>query len=164
MASTSRHPLSGSSLPLERDHEDRIETMDTLKLKALQFFGRHGTEMWEKQTGRRFIVDLELKTDLTDAGNSDNLEEAIDYRVVYARACHVVESENHDLIERIAWRLLSEMFRTFPVQAVTVKVSKPEAPIGGLNEAVEVEFARTRKQWEDQCRVRENKEESRRNL
>ena len=138
--------------------------MDTLKLKALQFFGRHGTEMWEKQTGRRFIVDLELKTDFTQAGFSDVLEDAIDYRVVYARACHVVESEHHDLIERIAWRLLCEMFRTFPVQAVTVKVAKPEAPIGGLNEAVEIEIARTRQQWEEQCRVREDQEEPHRNL
>lgn len=138
--------------------------MDTLKLKALQFFGRHGTENWEKETGRRFIVDIELKTDMTPAGLSDDLEHAIDYRVVYARARHVVESENHDLIERIAWRLLSEMFRTFPVEDVTVKVAKPEAPIGGLNEAVEIEIARTRKQWEDQCRVREDQKESRRNL
>jgi hypothetical protein len=42
------------------------------------------------------------------------------------------------------------MFRTFPVEEVRVHVAKPEAPIGGLNQAVEVEIARTRKQWEQE--------------
>ena len=122
--------------------------MDTLRLKGLQFFGRHGTEQWEKINGRRFIVDLDLTSDMTRPARSDQLEEALDYRVVYARAQHVVESESHDLIERVAWRLMVEMFRTFPIAAVRVRVAKPEAPIGGLNQAVEVEIARTREQWE----------------
>lgn len=123
--------------------------MDTLHLKGLQFFGRHGTEEWEKLTGRRFIVDLELTADLTQAALTDQLDDALDYRVVYSRAKHVVETESHNLIERVAWRLLTELFRTFPVSAVLVRVSKPEAPIGGLNQAVEVEFHRTRKQFEE---------------
>ena len=122
--------------------------MDSLRLTGLQFFGRHGTEDWEKTTGRRFIVDVELKTDFTSATRGDRLEDAMDYRIVYGRAKHVVESESHNLIERIAWRLLDEMFQTFPVGAVRIKVAKPEAPIGGLNQAVEFELARTREEWE----------------
>lgn len=123
--------------------------MDILRLKALHFFGRHGTEEWEIQTGRRFIVDLELLADFSQAAREDRLEDALDYRVVYARAKHVVETESHSLIERIAWRLMGEMFRTFPVGAVRVRVAKPEAPIGGLNQAVEVEIYRTRDQFEE---------------
>lgn len=122
--------------------------MDKMRLKALQFFGRHGTEDWEKINGRRFIVDVELTADFTAAAKTDDLDEALDYRVVYSRAKHVVESESHNLIERVAWRLMIEMFRTFPVEEVRVKVAKPEAPIGGLNQAVEVEFCRTRAQFE----------------
>jgi dihydroneopterin aldolase len=133
--------------------------MDILHLKGLQFFGRHGTEMWEKETGRRFIVDLELETDMTRSAQTDRLVHALDYRVVYARAQHVVESESHNLIERVAWRLMGEMFRTFPVSAVRVRVSKPEAPIGGLNQAVDVEFFRTREQWEESLAAESSAEE-----
>lgn len=131
--------------------------MDKLRLKALQFFGRHGTEIWEKQTGRRYIVDLQLEHDFARPAQTDRLEDALDYRVVYARAQHVVESESYNLIERVAWRLMSEMFRTFPVRAVRVTVSKPEAPIGGLNQAVEVELSRTRKQWEETIRAAQSR-------
>ncbi|MBI1785833.1 dihydroneopterin aldolase [Candidatus Sumerlaeota bacterium] len=122
--------------------------MDTLKLKGLQFFGRHGTELWEKQTGCRFIVDLELTGDFGHAATTDRLEDALDYRVIYSRTRHVVENESHNLIEKVAGRLLHEMFRTFPVSRVTVRVAKPEARIGGLNQAVEIELARTREEWE----------------
>lgn len=128
--------------------------MDTLRLKALQFFGRHGTEDWEKINGRRFSVDLELMADFSSAAQSDQLADALDYRVVYARAKHVVETESHNLIERIAWRLMSELFRTFPIAAVRVRVTKPEAPIGGLNQAVEIELYRTREQYEGSDHVR----------
>lgn len=122
--------------------------MDSLQLKGLQFFGRHGTEEWEKHTGRRFIVDVELMTDLTRAGRTDQLTDALDYRVVYARTKAVVENQSHNLIERIAWHVLEEMFRTFAVPAVRVRVAKPEAPIGGLNQAVEVTIYRTREEFE----------------
>lgn len=122
--------------------------MDALRLKKLQFFGRHGTELWEKQTGCRFIVDLELFADFSRAARTDRLDDALDYRVIYSRARHVVENESHDLIETVAGRLLHEMFRTFPVERVVVRVAKPEARIGGLNQAVEIELDRTRARWE----------------
>ena len=122
--------------------------MDILRLKGLQFFGRHGTEEWEKHTGRRFIVDVELLSDLTRAGQTDHLTDALDYRVVFARTRGVVENQSHELIERIAWHVMEEMFKTFSIAAVRVRVAKPEAPIGGLNQAVEVEIYRTREEFE----------------
>ncbi len=124
--------------------------MNTLKLTGLQFHGRHGTELWEKQTGCRFTVDLELTADFRKACESDRLEDAFDYRVIFARARNVVENESHNLIEKVAGRLITEMFRTFPVDRVVVRVAKPEARIGGLNQAVEIEMDMARTEWERQ--------------
>jgi len=122
--------------------------MDVLRLKGLQFYGNHGTEEWEKQTGCRFIVDLELSYDFSVSAISDRLEDTLDYRVIYSRTRHVVESESHSLIEKVAGRVMHEMFRTFQVSRVVVRVAKPEARIGGLNQAVEIELDQTREQWE----------------
>ena len=92
-------------------------------VKQLHFFGRHGTEVWEQETGRRFIVDIELTHDMQRASQNDRLEDAIDYRVVYARARHVVENETHNLIdvhpgeaERPA-RALGDLYRNGVPQA-----------------------------------------------
>jgi 7,8-dihydroneopterin aldolase/epimerase/oxygenase len=122
--------------------------MDVLRLRGLEFYGRHGTELWEKQNGCRFIVDLELGADFSRSSESDRLEDTLDYRVIYSRARHVVEHESHNLIERIAGRLVDEMFRTFAIDRITVRVAKTEARIGGLNQAVEIELARSRAEWE----------------
>lgn len=122
--------------------------MDLLRLRGLEFYGRHGTELWEKQNGCRFRVDLELGADFSASAASDRLEDTLDYRVIYSRARHVVEKESHNLIERIAGRLVDEMFRTFGVDHVTVCVAKTEARIGGLNQAVEIQISRSRAQWE----------------
>ena len=122
--------------------------MDTLRLKALPFYGFHGTEPWEKEVGRRFLVDVELTHDMTTQGQSDKLADAIDYRRIYAAARRVLEGEKHDLIERVAWRLMEEMFKEFEVEAVWIRVAKPEAPIGGINMAVEAEIGRTRQEYE----------------
>lgn len=122
--------------------------MDTLSLRGLQFHGHHGTEPWEQEIGRRFIVDIELEMDLTASGRSDRLEDAADYRSVYAGVKQVLETERYQLIERLAWRVLEELFGRFPqIDSVRVRVSKPEAPIGGINEAAAVEIRRTRKEY-----------------
>ena len=123
--------------------------MDTLSLNGLQFFGRHGTEDWEKETGRRFEVDVVLHADMARQGCSDRLDEAYDYRDIHAVARRVVAEESHELIERIAWRVLEEVFASFAVDAVTVRVAKPEAPIGGINRSVVIEYHRTRAQFEN---------------
>jgi dihydroneopterin aldolase len=123
-------------------------TMDSLLLQGLQFYGHHGTEAWEKEVGRRFEVDIELFGDLGAAGRTDDMRRAMDYRKIYARAKSVVEGESHNLIERIAWRLVETMMRAYPrVERVRVSVAKPEAPIGGLNRAVVATLDRTREQW-----------------
>jgi dihydroneopterin aldolase len=121
---------------------------DKLTLAGMQFHGHHGTEVWEKETGRRFEVDVELHRDMTRPGRTDDLHQAMDYRRIYALTKSVVEGESHDLIERIAWRLVEVMFAAYPkLDAVTVRVIKPEAPIGGINRGAIVEIHRTRAQW-----------------
>lgn len=124
--------------------------MDTLSLLGLQFHGHHGTEAWERESGRRFVVDVELDLDLTAAGRGDRLEDALDYRSVYTGVRGVIEGERHELIERLAWRVMEEMFGRFArAESVRVRVSKPEAPIGGINRAAMVEVRRTRKEFVD---------------
>ena len=43
---------------------------------------------------------------------------------------------------------MEEMFKEFEVEAVWIRVAKPEAPIGGINMAVEAEIGRTRQEYE----------------
>ena len=57
--------------------------MDKIVLKNMAFYGYHGNLESEQAQGQRFFVDVEITTDLTKAGQSDLLEDSINYVEVY---------------------------------------------------------------------------------
>lgn len=79
--------------------------MDRILLNGLIFFGRHGCHEAEKQLGQKFIVDIELECDLRAAGNSDALEDTIDYVAIYNAAREIIEGEPAQLLESLAQRI-----------------------------------------------------------
>jgi dihydroneopterin aldolase len=61
-----------------------------LEVHGLEVFGRHGVEDDERRDGQIFLYDLELE--VGDAGSSDRIEDAVDYREVVARVQEVSDS------------------------------------------------------------------------
>ena len=115
---------------------------DRVLLEGMVFFGRHGVLATERELGQRFVVDLEMGLDLCRAGVSDDLAETVDYSEVYHRVREIVEGEPYDLIEAVAERVAASVLETHPkIEAVRVKVSKPDVHLGGTvlgGSAVEV--------------------------
>ena len=65
---------------------------DRIILNEMNFFAYHGVYPDEKKNGQNFIVDLELYTDLSTAGKSDNLKHTIDYSNVYEIIKQIMET------------------------------------------------------------------------
>ncbi|WP_188207342.1 dihydroneopterin aldolase [Alkalibacillus aidingensis] len=121
--------------------------MDKIILNELMFYGYHGLFPEEKKLGQRFTVDLELYCDLKTAGESDQMEDSIDYGAVYQVAKNVVEGEAKNLIEAVAEEVANKMFQTFKhLEAIKVKVDKPGPPIPGYYQSAAVEIERERHQ------------------
>ena len=57
--------------------------MDKIVLKNMGFFAHHGNLESETSQGQRFFVDVTIVTDLTAAGQSDDLADSINYAEVY---------------------------------------------------------------------------------
>ncbi|KKM08934.1 hypothetical protein SY88_20940 [Clostridiales bacterium PH28_bin88] len=99
----------------------------------------------EKFLGQRFLVDVTVYLDLRPAGESDNLREGVDYTEIYRTVKALVEGEKLNLIEALAERIASEILTELPrIDQVTVAVAKPEVPIPGIINEVEVEVTRRR--------------------
>ena len=75
--------------------------MDKIVLKNMAFYGFHGNLASEQEQGQRFFVDVEITTDLTKAGQSDQLEDSINYVEVYDIVESVMTGEKHNLLERL---------------------------------------------------------------
>lgn len=116
--------------------------MDKIIISGLVFYGYHGTSETERELGQKFLLDIELKADLSLAGRSDKLEDTIDYQRVYSLVKEVEGTKKYRLLEALAHDIASAILDQFPVQEVTVRIKKPQAPITGLVDYVAVEIVR----------------------
>lgn len=119
---------------------------DKIILAGLEFFGYHGAIEEEQSLGQRFEVDLELYTDLAQAGQSDELAHSVSYAEVFEVVNEIVIGPPYKLIEALAENISSAVLATFPrVQGLKVVVKKPGAPIKGKFKYMAVELIRKRK-------------------
>jgi 7,8-dihydroneopterin aldolase/epimerase/oxygenase len=118
--------------------------MDTIFFNGMEFYAYHGAFPEENRLGQRFYVDLELGLDLAPAGQTDDLDQTVDYAKVYETVKETVESHTFALVETLAERIASRLLESFPLEEVMVRVTKPDPPIPGHYESVGVEIRRTR--------------------
>jgi len=106
----------------------------------MMFYSYHGASRAERETGRRFEVDVELHADLSLAAKTDRLEDTINYSNVYSVVADVILNNRFKLLEKIAARITEEIRNAYPVQRVIVRVRKMIPPIPGNLDHIEVEF------------------------
>jgi dihydroneopterin aldolase len=102
---------------------------DRILIAGLRELGVHGVLPEEKTRPQPFQVDLELVVDAAAAGESDELNDTVDYGAVSEAVARVVSSESYSLLERLASRI-AEVCRSDPrVIAVVVEVRKLHPPV-----------------------------------
>ena len=114
--------------------------MTTIELAALEIFGYHGVNEDERRDGQRFLYDLELE--VGEAGSSDRIEDAVDYREVAACVREVSESRAFHLLEALAAAVADALLERFPVARVRVRVRKPDVRLPVEHAAATVERSR----------------------
>lgn len=113
-----------------------------LTLKNMVFFGYHGVYDEERKLGQQIEVDVELVSDLIDAGLKDDLELTVNYVDVYETVRKIVETEQFCLIEGMALAILNRLGEKYILKSITVRVRKPQPPVGGVIEAAEFEITK----------------------
>jgi dihydroneopterin aldolase len=89
----------------------------------------HGALPEEQSRAQPFEVDLDLAVDLRAAGISDDLADTVDYGQVAEAVVKVVETEHHQLLERLAERIAHTVLSWASVTSVTVEVRKLRPPV-----------------------------------
>ena len=118
---------------------------DTIFIKGLVIHARHGVMDHETEVGQRFVVDLELYSDLTEPSRSDHLSDTVSYANVVTTAVAAFKNTNYKLLERAAGAVADAILAAFPrIGAVKVTVHKPHAPIAAIFEDVGVVLTRSR--------------------
>ena len=109
------------------------------------FYGYHGASPAEQEIGQRFVVDLEVERDLRPAGLSDELNDTVSYSQLYRLVKDVVEGSRRNLLENVAETIAQRVLEELEVDAVRVRVKKPEVPMkGSILDHAAVEIFRSR--------------------
>ena len=119
--------------------------MDKILITDLHLFAFHGVNPEEKEEGQNFFLDLICEADLSLPCETDDVEDTVSYAKIIKTAAQAFTAEKFDLIERAAAVVASAVLERFPkLEAVTVTVKKPEAPVKADFGCVAVEIRRTR--------------------
>jgi 7,8-dihydroneopterin aldolase/epimerase/oxygenase len=117
---------------------------DRILLTGLRVRGRHGVYDFERAEGQEFVIDVALQLDLGPAARSDNVNDSVHYGELAERLVAIVAGEPVNLIETLADHIATECLADERVDAVTVTVHKPQAPIPHEFADVAVTLIRTR--------------------
>jgi len=121
------------------------KTIDKIYVNGMEFYGYHGVFPEENKLGQRFRVDVILETDLSKAGQTDDLIYTVNYADIYEQCKQIVEEKVYKLVEAVAENIAETILEQFTiVERCTVKVTKPDPPIPGHYKSVAIEIMRGR--------------------
>jgi dihydroneopterin aldolase len=119
---------------------------DVMFLTGLLIHAHHGVMEHESRVGQRFILDIELALDLTDAANSDKLADTVSYAAIAETATRAFTARSHKLVESAAGVVADAILESFVrVTEIKVTVHKPHAPIAATFADVGVTLVRSRR-------------------
>ncbi len=118
--------------------------MGKIRFNNMIFYAHHGYYQAERELGQKFEVDMELDLDFGKAILSDDLKDTVNFEKVYQKVHHLFSSYKFTLLETLADRIASEILSSFPINAVLIRVRKPNVPLNGFMDNVEVELLKSR--------------------
>ena len=118
--------------------------MDKIYINGLEVFANHGVFQEEKNLGQKFVIDVELELDLSDAGRYDELDKTIHYGLLSDAIIEEFTKQSYDLLEKATYELCKFILTNYNVKAVKILIRKPWAPVKRNLDCVAVEM---KKEW-----------------
>lgn len=108
-----------------------MEKIGILELEGMEFRANHGCLERERIVGNDFVVDFRGEMDMSAAAESDNLEDAVNYALIYDVVAEEMAKPS-DLLEHVAGRIVKALETRFPeFISFSVRVSKRRPPVAG---------------------------------
>ena len=111
---------------------------DTIFLRGLEARGIIGIEDWERKKPQTIRVTVEMACDADAAAAEDDIEKALNYKVIAKQILRHIEQSSYFLIETLAVRLAEMIQRDYGVTWLRLRVSKPGAVRFSENVGIEI--------------------------
>lgn len=116
--------------------------MDVIQLTGIRCYGYTGYLQEEQILGQWFEVDLRIGIDLAPAGQSDLIEDTLDYRSIISAVKEIISTAKYALVEKLAETIVTNVLAYDMVKQVELKLHKPGAPIPDFGGKITIELTR----------------------
>jgi dihydroneopterin aldolase len=118
---------------------------DRIIVERIAVFAYHGVRAEEEKLGQRFYVSLSCALDLRAAGHDDDWSSTVCYSRLTEIVNAIATGRRFKIIEALAESIAAAALETFPrIEAITVTIEKPSAPVPAIIDGVTVEITRRR--------------------
>jgi FolB domain-containing protein len=100
---------------------------DQIEIRDLLLRGIIGINDWEREKKQDILINITLFGDLAPAGESDRIEDTINYRTLTKAVIEHVESVGRFTVEALAADIARLCLETPGVERARVRVEKPGA-------------------------------------
>jgi dihydroneopterin aldolase len=118
--------------------------MDSIQVRGIRCYGYTGYFEEERRLGQWFEADLTLWTSLAEAGESDALEDTVDYRMAIANTKQIIAERPYALIEKLATEIANSILATTSTHQVRVSLTKLAPPIPDFGGQITIDITRSR--------------------
>lgn len=113
---------------------------DKIILPEMRFCACHGVLESEHSMPQEFKVSVTMLLDTTQAAETDDVADTVNYAEVYAFVERIMTGPHHNLLESLASEIAHTVLANELIQAVAVRLEKVAAPMGGgVPAVVEIE-------------------------
>ena len=113
--------------------------MDKVIIKDIVARGIIGINDWEREKKQEILINIILFTDLSKAGETDDIKDCVNYRTVSKKVIAYAESAEKYTVEALASDLAKLCLEEAGVKKVRVRVEKPGAIRFASSVGVEIE-------------------------
>ncbi|MFT4654720.1 MAG: dihydroneopterin aldolase [Kangiellaceae bacterium] len=100
--------------------------MDKVYINGLQLYTLIGVYDFERHAKQRVIVDIELHTNLQQAGRSDNVADTLDYGKIAQRLADIADNASYQLLEALGEHMAKVLLDEFAAESVNLTINKPD--------------------------------------
>jgi dihydroneopterin aldolase len=112
--------------------------MDKVFIKNLEVEAVIGIFQWEREVKQLIAIDIEMEFDNKSAAKSDDIKDALNYKLVGKRVIAFIKKSKYQLVETLAEKISQVILTEFPISKVKITVSKPGAMRGSDSVGVSI--------------------------
>lgn len=119
-----------------------LSSPNRIEIHGIAFTAPCGVFPEERAKGMAYHADITLYFDLEKAAHTDALEDTVDYAAVTHAVVETAKKERF-LVEKLAGDIADRLLSGFPLDAVTVAVTKEAPPVQQIENGITVTLHRT---------------------